>query len=39
MVATNLAGPRRTSAGAVRDSVLGLRLVNGLGEIFSAAAG
>jgi glycolate oxidase FAD binding subunit len=32
MVATNLAGPRRFSAGAVRDNVLGLRLVNGLGQ-------
>ena len=32
MVATNLAGPRRPSAGAVRDGVLGLRLVNGLAE-------
>ena len=32
MVATNLAGPRRPSAGAVRDGVLGLKLVNGLGE-------
>ena len=32
MVATNLAGPRRPSAGAVRDCVLGLKLVNGLGQ-------
>ncbi len=33
MVATNLSGPRRPSAGAVRDGVLGLKLVNGLGQI------
>jgi glycolate oxidase FAD binding subunit len=32
VVATNLAGPRRPSAGAVRDGVLGLTLVNGLAE-------
>jgi glycolate oxidase FAD binding subunit len=32
MVASNHAGPRRVGAGAVRDGVLGLRLVNGLGE-------
>jgi glycolate dehydrogenase FAD-binding subunit len=32
MVAANHAGPRRVAAGGVRDAVLGLRLVNGLGE-------
>jgi glycolate oxidase FAD binding subunit len=32
MVATNLSGPRRPSAGAIRDGVLGLKLVNGLGQ-------
>jgi len=32
MVASNHAGPRRVSAGGVRDGVLGLKLVNGLGE-------
>ncbi len=33
MVATNHSGPRRVSVGAVRDGVLGLRLINGLGEV------
>jgi glycolate oxidase FAD binding subunit len=36
LVATALSGPRRLSAGAVRDNTLGLRLINGLGEIVTA---
>ena len=32
MVATNLSGPRRVSTGAVRDGILGLKLVNGIGQ-------
>jgi glycolate oxidase FAD binding subunit len=34
-VACNLSGPRRPYAGAVRDFVLGTRIINGRGEILS----
>jgi glycolate oxidase FAD binding subunit len=35
MVAAGLSGPRRAAAGAVRDFVLGVRLMNGRGEVLT----
>jgi glycolate oxidase FAD binding subunit len=34
VVAANLSGPRRVAWGAMRDHVMGLRAVNGRGEVF-----
>lgn len=33
VVASNLSGPRRVAQGAMRDHVLGIRAVNGMGEV------
>ena len=38
MVAAGLSGPSRAAAGAVRDHVLGVTLLNGKGELLSFAA-
>lgn len=36
LVASGLSGPRRLSAGAVRDNLLGVEIVNGRGEVLRA---
>lgn len=38
LVASNLSGPRRIKAGAVRDHILGVHGVTGAGDVFKAGA-
>jgi glycolate oxidase FAD binding subunit len=38
VIACNLSGPRRLSAGAARDHIMGMTAVSGRGEIFKAGA-